>query len=326
MSESESSAWQSPSIGERVRSAIWLIPLLFALAELLGHAVMRGRVATDDDWRRAGEYVRPRIGPRTQVLAAPDWVEPQMRRELGDVLGLDRVGSLDLAPFDRVYLLSVRGHLPPTLEGRAPVGVRRFGEVTVARFELGPSPMLYDFVAHLEDARVERIVDGVAAPCPSVRVPGRGGGLGFGPYWPEERFVCDAERPWLFVAKTVNEDRDLRLRTCVWQHPQGDEPIRVTFPDVPLGARIVFDADIYYEHERNEVHGPVPFELRVAIDGHDVATMRHFDGQGRKRMVVASPGGARRGAVSIETTTANPHLRTICWSGRTETEHDEARR
>jgi len=321
-----SNAWQSPSIGERVRSAVWLVPLLFAVAELLGHGVMRSRVATDDDWRRAGDYVRPRIGPRTQVLAAPDWVEPQVRRELGAALGLDRVGSLDLAPFDRVYLISIRGHLPPSLERRAPAGVRRFGEVTVARYELGPSPMLYDFVAHLDGARVERLVDGVPTRCPAVRVPGRGGGLGFGPYWPEERFVCDPVRPWLFVAKTVNEDRDLRLRTCVWQHPQGEEPIRVTFPDVPLGTQMIFDADIYYEHERNEVHGPVPFELRVAIDGRNVATMHHLDGQGRKRMIVRPPAGVARGAVSIETTTANPHLRTICWSGRTERAASEARR
>jgi len=315
----ERSAWQSPSIGERVRSAAWLLPLLFAAAELIGHTTMRARVASRDDWRRAGVYVRDHLGPRDQVIAAPSWADPLMRAELGGRLGLDRVGVLDLEPFDRVFVVSIRGHAPDSLGTRPPESTHTFGGVTVARHDLGPSPVLYDFVAHAAEARVERVADGVTTPCPLVRLPERGGGLGFGPYWPEERFLCDATRPWLFVARTVNEDRDLGLRTCLWQHPQGAEPIRAIFSDVPLGERIVIDADIYYEHERSEVHGGIPFEVRVLVDGTDVGTMRHVDGQGRKRIVITTPGSAegRRGTVTVETTTDMPHLHTICWSGST---------
>lgn len=324
------SAWQSPSIGERARGAIWLVPLLLAAAELVGHATMRTRVATPDDWRRAGAYVQRVIGPRDQAVAAPSWADPLLRRELGATLGLDRVGALDLEAFDRVFVFSIRGHRPDELSDRVPAETRRFGNVTVARYDLGRSPLLYDFVAHAMDAEVTRLVDGHPRTCPRVRVAERGGGLGVGPFWPEDRFVCDAQRPWLFVARTVSEDRDLALRTCIWQHPQGHEPIRATFTDVPLGERIVIDADIYYEHERNEVHGPVPFELRVLVDGRDAGTMRHVDGQGRKRMVITTgntgtPAG-RRGTVAIETTTADPHLRTICWSGSTRGAAREAGR
>lgn len=326
---SEQSAWQSPSIGERARGAVWLVPLLLAAAELVGHATMRSRVATDDDWRRAGEFVRTRLRPRDQVIAAPAWADPLARRELGATLGLARVGELDLEPYERVFVLSIRGHMHPQLADTAADGIRRFGEVTVTRHDLGPSPVLYDFVANLEQARVSQVVAGQAQDCPRVHLPPRGGGLGQGPYWPADRFVCDPQSPWLFVARTVNEDRDLALRTCVWQHPRGVEPIRATYHDVPLGERIVLDADIYYEHEREEVHGLVPFELRVRVDGHDVGTMRHLDGQGRKRMVITTGergDRGRTGTVEIETTTAEPHLRTVCWSGSTRLGPREAAR
>lgn len=318
---SEQSAWQSPSIGERARGAIWLVPLLIAAAELVGHATMRARVPSPGDWDRAGAFVRAELGPRDQVVAAPTWTEPLMRQRLGRELGLARVGDLNLEPYERVFVTSIRGHLQPELARRDPDATTRFGEVTVFRYDLGPSPVLYDFVANLERAEVTRVVGDAYLPCPHVTVPPRGGGLGQGPYWPADRFVCDPQRPWLFVARTVNEDRDLGLRTCIWQHPQGTEPIRATFRDVPLGERLVLEADIYYEHERNEVHGPIPFEVRVRIDGHDAGTMRHLDGQGRKRMVIVTGdragARARRGTVEVETTTVEPHLRTICWSGST---------
>ena len=43
---------------------------------------------------------------------------------------------------------------------------------------------------------------------------------------------------WLFVAPVVMEDLSLAPRYCLWQHAQGDEPVTLTFDDVPLGDEL----------------------------------------------------------------------------------------
>lgn len=307
----------------RARGLAWFVPLLIAAAELVGHLNMRSHVPSRDDWRAVGRYVGAELRPRDQVLVAPAWADPLLREQLGDRLGLHRVGELDLEPFERVFVVSLDGHGLPALARHRASSMREFGALRVELHRLGPSPVLYDFVERWGDAEVVMVRDGIDVPCRRQRLGPRGGGLGQGAYWPADRVVCDAQRPWLFFAPTVSEDRDLALRHCLFQHPSGPEPIRVTYRGVPLGERLVIDADIYYEHERNEQHGVVPFELRVIIDGHDVGTMRHYDGQGRKRMVLATGvEGAdpwRRGTVVFETTSADPSFRTVCWSGSTRT-------
>ncbi len=310
-----------PSFAERARGMLWLVPLMVAAMELAGHAATRMRVPARGDWEQAAAYVGAQLRERDQVLAAPAWADPLLREQLGERLGIRRVGELDLEPFDRVWVVSLGGHVPDALQGRVPVYQRRFGELTVAPYRLGPSPVLHDFVTHWAEAEVSFTRDGVESRCARQIAAPRGGGLGQGAYWPRDRVVCDPQRPWMWFGPTVNEDRDLALRRCLFQHPSGPEPVSATYRDVPLGERFVVDADIYYENERNEIHGSVPFELRVLVDGVDAGTMRHLDGQGRKRMVVQTqPPGSdpwRRGTIRVEVTSHEPSLRTVCWSGST---------
>ena len=74
-------------------------------------------------------------------------------------------------------------------------------------------------------------------------------------------------------------------------------------------------AGLYYEHERMLEHPP--FQLRVYVDGHEVAYMTHRDGDGWKRIeAVTGPANAdpaRHGQVQIEVSAADPHLRSVCW-------------
>ena len=81
------------------------------------------------------------------------------------------------------------------------------------------------------------------------------GGLGGGVIAPRQRFQCDFERPWLWVGPTVIEALDLSPRRCIWTHPQGSEPISITYTDVPLGARLVLYGGLDY-HDERDPEGP----------------------------------------------------------------------
>lgn len=290
---------------------MWPFVLLVVVAiyELVAQAVISARVAPDGDWRDAASFVRAELAEDDLVIAAPAWADPILRRELGDLLLLPAAGRSDLAAFERVWELSIRGRRAAELDGaRAamePAFERAFGAVMVRRFDLGPSSVRVDLTSTLRDAEVRR---GERA-CTWRRSSAQGGGLGTGPLMPAEHFFCGPES-WLWVGETVTEDLDLRARHCVWQHPAGSEPITTTYRDVELPGRVVLHGGIYYLHERDEVHGPV--NVRVLVDGNEVGRMAHRDGEGWKRMEATTPEG--RGDVTIEITAPDPNMRTFCWS------------
>ncbi len=307
----------------RWRGKAWLLLLALAIVEVVGHVVVRARVVDESDWAAAAERVRREHRAGDLVVVAPEWADPILRRHLGDVIALADAGRSDLARFERLWVLSIRGHRAPETPEGPPELDEQVGRVRVLRWALPPSPVLYDFVEHVRDARVTMIDGEHEVPCP-WRDEGRprGGGLGAGPVTPAARHACDPRRPWLWVGATVQDDLDLRPRYCVWQHPAGPSPIRATFEDVPLGDSLVLYGDLYYEHERDREHGPV--HVAVRVDGELVGRMVHADGEGWKRLVAATqrPGRPRRerGQVSIEVSAPNPHLRSMCWAATTRRE------
>jgi hypothetical protein len=184
--------------------------------------------------------------------------------------------------------------------------------VHVARWDLDPSRVIYDFTRRVRQADVSL----AGNACPFRRFgPPRGGGLGRGVLYPAERFVCDPRRDWLWVAPVVMEDLALQPRHCVWQHPAGSTPLRVTFADVPLGERVVFYGGLYYEHERMRQGGPVL--ARVLVDGEERGRMTHRDGDGWARIDV--PTGVERGELAIEVSAVEPRLRSFCWAASART-------
>ncbi|MFW5920588.1 MAG: hypothetical protein ACOCUS_02020 [Polyangiales bacterium] len=302
----------------------WLGLLALAAVEVVGHFVIQSRVPPMDDWRDAAALVRIEHGETDAVSVAPSWADPLMRQVAGDVVSLRQAGRSDLAPWDRLWVLSIRGHRSPEAPDVEPDLERRFGRVTVRRYPLGPSPALYDFVEHVREARVTRATPKGEEPCPWQRRSPRGGGLGEGAMWPSDRFVCDPRRAWLWVGRTVVEDLEYQPRTCIRQHPQGRRPIRTTFRDVPLGERIVLYAGLYNRHERDR-DGRRPVYVRVLVDGIEVGRMEHRDGDGWKRMEALSTAdsslsGRERGDVTIEVTAPKPHHRSLCWSATTRGE------
>ena len=322
--EGRDSSRPPPALGGTPRrlpvGAWWLLLFALAVVELVGHFVIRARVPEDADWDQAAAFVRGEEQPRDLVEVAPAWADPVLRERLGDVMTLQEAAYSDRASFERLWLLSIRGADLADEPSMDPAVDRYFGRVRVRRWDLGPSPVLYDFVDHVRDARVTMVRGDVERPCPwQPRGTPRGGGLGAGAMTPGARHQCDPSRPWLWVGETVTEDLDLEPRRCIWQHPAGSAPVRATFEDVPLGDRLVFYGGIYYEHERMLEHGPIHVTIR--IDGEEAGRMIHRDGDGWKRIEVdpqqVVPGDGARGDVTVEVTAPDPHLRTFCWSATT---------
>jgi hypothetical protein len=292
----------------------WIALVAFALLEVTAHAYTRARVPDHGDFEAAARFVRTELRARDLIAAAPAWTDPIVRQVLGERIDLAMAGRSDSAGYERLWALSIRGARPHEAPAVAPELTRDFGRVQVLRWPLGPSPVLYDFVEHVREAQVAAFDRTQAHACAwrEYSAP-RGGGLGFGVLPPVQRFGCEPTRRGTYVAPVVMEDLGITPRRCVLQAPYGSDPLRVAFSNVPLGRRIVLYGGIYYEHERMREGADVL--LRVAIDGREAGRMRHSDGDGWKRVEIATSPGS--GEVAFEVTTRHPHKRTFCWAATT---------
>ena len=304
----------------RWASPWWLLFLALAVAEIVALGVREHRVPTEDDWAGAAEYVRRELGPKDAVTVAPSWADPLLRLYLGDRISAKMAGRSDRAAYERLWVLSIRGARAPEAPMRHPDAEKVFGRVRVERFDLGRSTVLVDLADSINQARVEIRRDGVDELCPLRSFPPTvaRGGLGGGIIAPRQRFQCDHERPWLWVAPTVIEALDLSPRHCIWTHPQGVEPISITYPNIPLGNRVVLHGGLDYHDERDQDKAPV--ELRVLVNGREVGRFVHRDGDGMARYEVdlQSALGSRlpvRGDLRLEVTSPDPYKRSFCWTG-----------
>lgn len=301
--------------GRKLSLAPWAWMLLAGLAlfELVAHPMIRAAIPSDESWEAASTLVRSRYQPADLIVAAPSWADPIVRSHLGDLLSLRRAAPSDLAGIDRVWEVSIRGAStrdePPALE-------EEFDGVRVRMWHVSTDEVVYDFVEEIDHAQVELLSADGPHVCPWTSAPAGRGGLGQGPLAPTERFVCDPQRPWLWVGATVLADLGFRPRRCVWQHPAGTDPVRVTFADVPLGQHLVVHAGIDRNRERRRTHGPVT--LRVWIDGRRAGDLVHHDGDGWSAIDIDTAElDLERAVVRFETTAEDPRARFFCWSAST---------
>ncbi|MGB3050480.1 MAG: hypothetical protein WBB42_05745 [Polyangiales bacterium] len=298
--------------GRNLGLAAWVWVLIVALAvfELVAHPMIRAATPSDESWEAAAAFVRARYRSSDRIVGAPAWVDPIVRNQLGDLLSLRMAAPPDPAGIDRLWELSIRGarsrNEPPALE-------KDFEGVRVRMWSLPSDPLIYDFVEEISGAQVELVAADRSKACPWVAARQAPGGLERGPMTPRERFVCDPRRPWLWVGATVLADLELQPRRCIWQHPAGPDPVRVTFTEVPLGDRLLIRGGIDYQAERRLVHAPVT--LRVWINDHMAAELVHEDGDGWSGLEIDTSGLSREPAiVRFETTAGNPDSRLFCWS------------
>lgn len=304
----------------RWASPWWLCFVGLAVAEIIALFVRMQRVPPESDWIHAARVVRDKFESADAITAAPSWADPLVRLHLGDRIPAKVAGRVDLAPFERLWVVSIRGARSSEAPARGADFTQRFGQVTVERFDFGPPPVVMDLVDALPSATVDITLAGKREPCPwreRLAGPARGG-LGVGVVAPRQRFVCDEQKSWMWVGTTILEDLSLSPRRCIWQHPQGNEPVSVTFHDVHLGRKLVLYAGLDYHHERDGTGAPVT--MRVLVDGHEIGRFLHRDGEGLKRVDFSTHPKSRapdnpRGELRLEVTTPNAFHRSFCWSG-----------
>jgi len=292
--------------------AVWVWVPIAALAafELVAQPMIRAATPSDRSWEAASEYVRARYRSSDRIVAAPAWADPIVRAHLGDLLSLRMAAPPDAAGIDRLWELSIRG----ASSRDEPVDLEKdFDGVRVRMWSLPSQELVYDFVEEIASAKVELLDADQSKACPWVAARQAPGGLERGPMTPRERFVCDARRPWLWVGATVLSDLELQPRRCIWQHPAGPDPVRVTFTDAPLADRLLVYGGIDYQAERKRIH--VPVTLRVWIDERLATELVHEDGDGWSGVEIDTGGlGLERATVRFETTADNPDARLFCWS------------
>lgn len=290
----------------------WLLIAGLAAFELLAQPLIHAAVPSDGSWSDAAAFVRERFEPGDRIVAAPSWVAPIVREQLGDLTSLETAAPAGLGGIRRVWELGIRGK---SSRDDAAELEESFGEVRVRRWSVPSREPVYDFVEELERARVSVATSQGERACPWSRARTTPGGLGHGPMAPARRFVCDPDRPWLWVGASVLTDLELEPRRCVYQHPAGVDPVRVRFEDVPLGTALLLGAGLDYEHERWLQYAPV--RLRVWVDEELVGELVHQDGDGWTRLELDTGKlGKERADVRFETTSENPRARNFCWSAR----------
>jgi hypothetical protein len=289
---------------------VWVPIAALAVFELVAHSIVVASIPNDESWDAAAAFVRERYRSSDRIVGSPAWIDPIVRNRLGDLLSLRMAAPPDTAGIDRVWELSIRDaggrDEPAALE-------QEFDGVHVRMWSLTGDGLIYDFVQEISNAKVELVGADRSRVCPWVSARSEPGGLERGPMTPRERFVCDPRRPWLWVGATVLADLDLRPRRCVWQHPAGRPPVRVTFTDVPLGDRLLIRGGIDYQAERRRVHAPVT--LRVWINDQMAAELVHEDGAGWAGLEIDTSELSRKPAIiRFETTADDPRSRLFCWS------------
>jgi hypothetical protein len=278
---------------------------------------VRAGVPVEADWESAATFVRANHRNRDLVTVAPSWADPLVRRYAQDMISVSDAGRSSLSRYERLWVFSIRGRRSSEAPDRDADFSRTFGLVKVERWDLGASTLVYDFVEHISEARVTSTEGGIARPCPWVDDRfAYGGGLGSGPMMPRQRFVCSRAISHLYVGATVFADHALGPRRCVWQHPQGTEPITAIFSNVPLGKRMVLSGGILYRHN---LEGGAPVQIGIRLNGGVIATMTWNEGEGWKEIEAAleSTSGPR-GEVSLEVTADAPHFRSFCWAATME--------
>jgi hypothetical protein len=278
-------------------------------------------VPSPEAYREASAFIREHLEARDLITAAPGFIDPILRWQLGDRIPLAMAGRNSDTRYTRMWVLSIRGALPKNLPGdaHAPEFSKQFGAVRVLRYRLSqPDDLLFDFVENWENAAATRVRAGVSEPCP-LRSGGfpRGGGLGKGVLMPvRKHFECDAHTPWFFIAPVVLEGLDNEPHYCIWQHPTGSEPLTLTYHDVPLGEELWFMGGLYYEHERMREGAPI--DATISVDGQPSAQFHHVDGMGFTSLRIPTGAlGKARADVSIAVQTHDTRGRSFCWAAET---------
>jgi hypothetical protein len=249
--------------------------LACALWEIRASATAGSDVPGDADWAAAAAAVRQRHQPGDLIVFAPHWIDPVGRMHLGDLLPIEMAARMDDARYATVWELSIRGAEAPEARGRRADWSMDAGGVRVRRLVREPAVVLTDFVAELGRARVE----GRAVGRPEVRLEE----VGFEPH------------------------------RCVRVEPQPDQTVRIEYPGVRLGTRLVGHVGLADVFTRRDVRAPG--ELAVSVDGRELVRVRAGVDDGWVRFEAETRPAERADVVFAATAVgAGARKRLVCFA------------
>ncbi len=281
-------AWKNPAV-----VAAALVALL-ALVETATALTARLRVAGDDDWRAAAAEVRAGFTAGDLIVFAPGWVDQIGRAWLGDLIPVEMAGRSDADRYARVWVVSIRGARAPEAAGARLARTTQHGRVRVTLYDKTAQPLVWDFTAHADEARVTQSLPGTparaATPC-----------------------YGDPQNGWRCAGSHVERrtlEVDYRPRRGLLVPADGARTTHVDFAEAPLGGTLVVYAGMHDYYARKNAEGPVDF--RVAVDGKELLAARVGNGDGWRRFDLdtrAFAGG--RHAVRFDVSAANSAWRSF---------------
>lgn len=219
--------------------------------------------AEPGDWKPAGDFVADRIQEGDLVRTHPPWNADGLPylESVGDQVDRRRDPLLeDIYRADRIWILTETGRLEGAVR-RLPFDpvdptVEKFGDVSVVRTTLPKSAdFSWEALEHLSEARVERVTPGGDEEA-SIRECTN---------WDssDRRWDCGSRDPWLYVGETL---RHLGgdPRRAIWAHPlPGNERLRVTFPEMPVGDQLRVRAGFTFKASLKDRGRDVTMEVRL---------------------------------------------------------------
>jgi hypothetical protein len=188
-------------------------------------ATRRDAAAVPDDaaWDRASEIVRAAYAPGDLIVFAPDWIDPVGRLHLGDLIPIDTAARMDADSFGHIWELSIRGARAPDTVGLEPVKSTEVGGVTVREFRRTPVTVVSDVRTQLAAAT-----------------------------------VTGGAKPQLVLAEV-----GFAPHRCIQAVPAPGGAIRITFPQLMLGTRLVGDVGLADVFTRRDVRLPGTLEVQL---------------------------------------------------------------
>lgn len=228
-----------------------LVLVAVAVWEILATRCSATSVPGDPAWAEAAQVVRAGYRPGDLIVFAPDWVDPVGRLHLGDLIPIEVAARMDAARFARIWEVTIRGAHSADTAGLTPVATTQVGGIEIRRYERAPASVLADLRDRVGTVRVEK---------------GRG--------------------PTLELAEV-----GFAPHRCLQVTPTPDIPMKITFPDVPIGTQLVGYVGIADVFTRREHRAAA--QLEVEIGGRTVARARAGVDDGWVRLAgTTTPGTA----------------------------------
>jgi len=221
----------TPKAGLVARLQPWaeVVPVallvLVAVWEIWAASAVGSDVPSDADWRSASDHVRASHGEGDLIVFAPSWLDPVGRLYLGDLIPVDMAARMDAARYEVIWELSARGQRAAEVDGLSADNEQRFGGVTVRRFQRAPAVVLTDFVSELSRTRIV----GKASRRPTASLQE----VGFEPH------------------------------RCVLTVPHAGEEVKILYPKVVLGTKLVGYVGLADIFERRDIRQSAGLEIIV---------------------------------------------------------------